>query len=118
MSPTGDMHRLPTEVTMRKAAIIRYETRPAAADENQRLVEQVFAELDTERPEGLRYAAFRLDDGVTFVHVVMMEEGDPLPGLAAFREFVGGLGDRIAGPPAREGATVVGSYRLLGDEAR
>lgn len=54
--------------------VIRYRTRPERADENQMLIEKVFAELSEQAPEGLRDASFRLDDGVTFVHVV--EEAD------------------------------------------
>jgi hypothetical protein len=89
------------------AAVIRYETKPEAADENQRLIENVFAELASTAPPGLHYSSFRLADGVTFVHVV---DGEGLPGLAAFQEFQCGLGDRLAVGPARDDATLVGSY--------
>lgn len=96
---------------MADAVVVRYKTRPGAADENQRLVEQVFAELAEKRPDGVRYASFRLDDGVTFVHVVVSDgTGDPLGGLTAFAEFQQNLRDRIDEPPVRSGATVVGSY--------
>ena len=89
------------------SSVIRYRTKPGAADENQRLIEQVFAELAETRPEGLAYASYRLDDGVTFVHVVT---GDGLPDLAAFQEFQKGLADRLDTPVEREAATRVGSY--------
>jgi hypothetical protein len=49
--------------------IVRYTTKPDRADENQVLIENVFGELDQHEPEGLRYASFRLADGVSFVHV-------------------------------------------------
>ena len=52
---------------MRKSFVVRYEMRPDTADENQRLIENVFAELAETHPDGISYAAFRLDDGVTFV---------------------------------------------------
>ncbi|MGI5227297.1 hypothetical protein [Actinoallomurus sp. CA-142502] len=94
--------------------IIRYRTRPEAAEENQRLVEKVFAELRAERPDGLRYATFRLADGVSFVHVVAYEgDGDPLGASAAFAAFQQGIGDRVAAPPEAGEVTLVGSYRLL-----
>jgi hypothetical protein len=48
-------------MTMTK--VIRYRTNPEWADENERLIKEVFAEMATRNPEGLRYAAFRLDDG-------------------------------------------------------
>jgi len=100
------------------AVVVRYRTTPEAAERNQALVRQVFAELNRERPEGLRYAAFRLADGVSFVHVVSIEgDTDPLSRSAAFAEFRRGLGDRLAGPPEPSSATLVGSYRFAQDGA-
>jgi hypothetical protein len=104
------------DTTMSKAAVIRYETKPEAAEENQRLVEEVFAALDKVRPEGLRYTTLRLEDGVTFVHVVLTEgDADPLPELPEFQAFAQGIGERIVSPPVRGGAQVVGSYRFLSE---
>jgi hypothetical protein len=37
-------------VTMAKAVVVRYETRPDAGDRNPHLIEQVFAELNAEDP--------------------------------------------------------------------
>lgn len=53
---------------MSKIVVVEYRTRPDAAEENQRLVEQVYAQLAREEPDGLRYATFWLTDGVTFIH--------------------------------------------------
>jgi hypothetical protein len=89
------------------AAVIRYQTRPEAADENQRLIENVFAELAVKTPAGLRYNSFRLADGVTFVHVV---DGDGLADVPAFQEFQRGFEQRLAGELTREEARLVGSY--------
>jgi hypothetical protein len=89
------------------STVIRYRTKPDAADENQRLVEKVFAELAETRPDGLSYASYRLDDGVTFVHLV---NGDGLLDVAAFQEFQRNLGDRLEGTPDREPATQLGRY--------
>jgi hypothetical protein len=89
------------------AAVIRYRTKPEAADENQRLIEKVFAELATAAPAGLSYSSFRLADGVTFVHVV---DGEGLTDLAAFQEFQRTFTNRVATDPDREEATLVGSY--------
>ncbi|MDJ0347633.1 hypothetical protein QMK19_41160 [Streptomyces sp. H10-C2] len=94
--------------------VVRYETRAEAAGENQRLVQQVFAQLNQDRPDGLRYATFRLADGVSFVHVGVVEgEANPLSELTAFAEFQEGIGDRLVAPPDRSEATLVGSYRVL-----
>jgi hypothetical protein len=94
---------------MSKATVIRYQTKPEAADENQRLIEKVFAELASAAPSGLRYTSVRLVDGVTFLHVVL-GDGDLLPGLATFTEFQRDFGDRVTAAPERTEATVIGSY--------
>lgn len=99
---------------MSRIVVVRYETRVDAAPLNQRLVEGVFAELSAEAPHGLRYATFRLADGVGFVHVAIFEgETDPLSRSKAFAAFQDGIGDRLVGPPVPAEATLVGSYRLL-----
>jgi hypothetical protein len=89
------------------ASVIRYRTKPEAADENQRLIENVFGELAQKTPPGLSYTAFRLADSVTFVHVV---DGDGVPDLTAFQEFQRTLPDRLEVTPTREEATTVGRY--------
>ena len=96
--------------------IVRYETKPERADENQKLVEQVFASLAQEAPAGLRYGTFRLGDGVTFVHIAAVETADgsnPLAALPAFAEFQAEIAERCVVQPAVRDATLVGSYRFF-----
>ena len=94
--------------------VIRYTTKPESADENERLVSDVFAELAERQPEGLHYATFRLDDGASFVHVAILDGDDnPLAASPAFGVFQSGIRDRCVEGPAAADATVVGSYRLL-----
>ena len=97
------------------AIVVQYRTKSDRSDENQQLIEAVFAELAEKNPDGLRYAAFRLEDG-TFVHVASVDaEPNPLTETDAFRAFQAELGDRCEpgeGPNAR-GATLVGSYRYF-----
>lgn len=96
--------------------VVRYRTKPECADENQRLVEKVFAELDEMNVTGFAYASFRLDDGVSFVHVVVEEDGAGSVSLAevpAFREFQAGIADRCDEQPVATPATVVGAHRML-----
>ncbi|MEU4547321.1 hypothetical protein [Nonomuraea dietziae] len=101
---------------MSRMFVVRYETRAEAAEENQRLVRQVFAQLNEDRPDGLCYATFRLADGVSFVHVGVVEgETNPLVELAAFAEFQKAIGERLVAPLDRSDATLVGSYRILAD---
>ncbi len=95
--------------------VVRYRTASDRAEENQALIEKVFGQLDVERPAGLRYASFRLADGVSFVHIASVETDDgtnPLLSASAFSEFVGEIGDRLEEGPLSSDATVVGSYRF------
>jgi hypothetical protein len=93
--------------------VVRYQTSPERADENQGLIEAVFAELADRRPEGLRYASFRLADGVSFVHVAAVDTADghnPLTDSPAFQAFTADIGSRCVDPPLALAGTVVGSY--------
>jgi hypothetical protein len=101
--------------------VVRYKTKLDRADENQALIEGVFAELDAERPEGLRYMTFRLADGVTFVHVASIETLDgtnPLAATPAFGAFQREIADRCEEGPLVMDGTVVGSYRFPTDADR
>ena len=46
-----------------KATVVRYQAKPERADENQALVEKVFADLEARQPDGFTYKVFRLEDG-------------------------------------------------------
>jgi hypothetical protein len=85
-----------------------------AGRRNQQLIETVFAELDEREPEGFTYKFFRLDDGVSLIHVVIehdVDEPDSLQAVPAFQAFVAGIADRCDVPPVAIGATIVGGYR-------
>ena len=74
----------------------------------------MFTELAADKPGGLRYASFRLDDGVSFVHVAVLDaDHNPLSDSAAFAKFQSGIKDRCADGPVASDATVIGSYQLL-----
>lgn len=93
--------------------VIRYKTRPESADENALLIGEVFAELAEQQPPGLRYTAFRLDDGVSFLHVAVIDGAtNPLSASAAFGKFQAGIHDRCVEGPAAADAAIVGSYQF------
>jgi hypothetical protein len=101
------------EPTM-STTVVRYQAKPDRADENQRLIEAVFAELNEREPEGFTYKVFRLEDGVNFIHVVIehdVEEPDSLQDLPAFQAFLADIVDRCDIQPVATGATVVGGFR-------
>jgi hypothetical protein len=91
--------------------VVRYRTKPEHADENERLVAAVYAELAERGPDGFAYMTFRPDDG-TFVHIADVEGESPLGESEAFSAFQAGLGERCEEGPNPQPATLVGSYRV------
>jgi hypothetical protein len=99
---------------MRKRLVTRYAIQSAeAADENQRRVEGVFAELEATRPDTVSYIVLRLADD-SFVHVSFHDHGDdevnPIASTAAFAHFQDGHAERRAGGVDQQTATLVGAY--------
>ena len=96
------------------STIVQYRVKPDRADENQRLIEAVFADLEARKPKGFTYQSFRLEDGVSFVHVSVEDETvtdrDSLADVPAFKAFVADIADRCELPPAARGATILGSH--------
>jgi hypothetical protein len=93
--------------------LIRYQTKPGRADENQRLIEAVFLELREAKPDGVRYMVLRMADD-SFAHFVELDgTANPLQTLEAFRKFSSTAGDRALEPPVASEVTVIGDYRML-----
>ena len=95
--------------------MVRYRVHPDRSAENEELVRAVYEELAESEPDGLHYATFKLDDGVTFVHLAQHDQPNPLSTVAAFQRFQEGIRDRCEEPPIVTELTEVGSYRLLGN---
>jgi hypothetical protein len=94
--------------------ILRYRAKPERAEENQQLIEAVFAELDKGEQDGFTYKVFRLEDGVSFIHVWIEHDianPDSLQAVSAFQAFIVDLADRCDVPPVATEATLVGGYR-------
>jgi hypothetical protein len=78
----------------------------------------VFEQLKREKPPGLRYASFKLEDGVSFVHIASLEVADgsnPLGELAAFKAFTDKIKDRCEEQPAVMHLKEIASYRFFGE---
>jgi quinol monooxygenase YgiN len=102
-----------------RRVMVRYTVKEGRGPENQSHIERVFAELASDAPPGLRYAAFRLDDGVSFVHLVSHESADrtdQLRAQPAFQAFLAGIAERCEGQPVTTPLHEVGSYRFFGSE--
>ena len=99
---------------MNKRLVTRYKMKSAeAADENQRRIEGVFAELAQTKPETVSYIVLRLEDD-SFVHVSFHDhpedEGNPITSLASFDHFQDGHAERRDGAVDQQKAKLVGSY--------
>jgi hypothetical protein len=93
--------------------MVRYRVRPDRVAENEQLVRAVYDELAASNPEGLRYATFKLADGVTFVHIAQHDEPNPLATVAAFKRFQEDIRDRCQEPPVAAELHELGSYRFF-----
>jgi hypothetical protein len=100
-----------------RQVMVRYKVKPDRVKENEELVRAVYRELRHTEPAGLRYATFKLDDGVSFVHLAVSEgdAGGPLSEVKAFQEFQRNIEDRTDEAPVVTGIEEIGSYRLVGD---
>jgi hypothetical protein len=93
--------------------MVRYKVKPERAAENEQLVRAVYEELHRRRPDGLRYATFRLEDGVTFVHIAFEEDdAKGLPDVEAFRAFTREIDDRCDDKPVVTVLDEIGSFRF------
>jgi hypothetical protein len=101
-----------------KQVMVRYQVKPGRTEENEELVRGVYDELRRAEFAGLRYATFKLDDDVTFVHIaVETGEGDrSLADLNAFKAFTKDIGERCDVAPVASGLREVGSFRFFGED--
>jgi hypothetical protein len=103
-----------------RLTMVRYRVKPELVEENVKMVRAVYDELSQRRPPGLRYATFRAPDGVSFVHLAVVETHQaphPLTSLASFRRFAGTIGERTEEEPVSVELDAVGSYRFFSGEA-
>jgi hypothetical protein len=101
-----------------RQVMVRYKVKPDRVAENEQLVRAVYDELHRTEPAGLRYATFRLADGVSFVHLstTAAEDGrSPLADVEAFARFQERIAERCDEPPAVTEVHAIGSYRAFGD---
>ena len=96
--------------------IVRYKVKEDRAEENISYINAVFEALNKARPEGVRYASFVAEDGVSFTHIAAIETDDgnnPLPQLPEFQSFIADIGDRCVEPPMPVNCTKIGNFRAF-----
>jgi len=97
-----------------KRVMVRYTVKPDRAAENVQLIRAVYEQLEQVEPDGLRYATFQLEDGVSFVHLAAVDgDGrDRLTTLPAFQAFQEGIAERCEVAPVAVELREIGSYGL------
>ena len=84
-----------------------------AADENQRRIEAVFAELADNAPDNVSYIVLRLQDD-SFLHLSFHahdhDDPNPIASLPAFQRFQDGHANRRDGGVDQQQAILVGAY--------
>jgi quinol monooxygenase YgiN len=100
-----------------KHVMVRYKVKPERVEENEELVRAVYDEIRRTEPTGLRYATFKLDDAVSFVHLAVTESeygGSPPSKVRAFQEFQKDIEDRAEEGPVVTELDQIGAFRLFG----
>jgi hypothetical protein len=100
--------------------MVRYDVRPDQVAQNEALVRAVYDELRRTRPAGLEYAAYRLGDSGSFVHLVRHETPaarSALVELPSFRTFQDGHAARCLTAPVVTELHEVGSFSSMARDA-
>jgi len=100
-----------------KTTVVRYKVKSGRAEENIAYIKKVFDQLQHETPHGLRYCAFQLEDGLSFLHVAAVDDSlkaNPLTGLSAFKDFTSSIAERCEEPPRAVSASLIGAYETFG----
>jgi hypothetical protein len=96
-----------------KIAKIQYTVQPGFTGKNKQNIAKVMQELRSLNHPGVRYSAYVLDDGKTFVHFVVFKDEEAtkvIPNLASFKQFQSELvGSTPENPPVFENLALVGS---------
>lgn len=91
--------------------VSQYRLKEDQKDLDARLVAAVHEELDRVRPDWLRWDAYRLEDGVTMVSVVDVDDPSQLRRLVEFTAYTETLDARCEEPPVTSVVEQLGSYR-------
>ena len=98
---------------MNTQKIIRYKLKADRVAENEQRIKAVFRQVHDRKPEGIRYAVYKLTDGVSFVHIIFYETEEAhkaFNNLPAFQDFQAQAKDRFEELPLVSEAEEIGSY--------
>lgn len=90
--------------------MIRCKVRPDGVEADLELLQEVYEEMRSVQPKGLRYVTFQLEDKVTFVSFAEMEGPEVLQQLEAFQRLRATPRERFDEPAVLTMLHKVGSY--------
>jgi hypothetical protein len=90
--------------------MIRCKIKPSGAEANLESLQEVFEEMRSVQPKGLRYATFQLEDKVTFVSFAEMDGPEVLQQLETFQRLRATPREEFDEPPVLTMLHEVGSY--------
>jgi quinol monooxygenase YgiN len=90
--------------------MIRCKVRPDGAEASLESFREVYEEMRSVQPKGLRYATFQLEDKVTFVSFAEMEDPEVLQQLEAFQRLRATPAEQFDEPPVLTMLHEVSSY--------
>lgn len=94
--------------------LITYTVRREELREHLELVKAVYADIERLAPDGLGYATYQLEDGVSFMELLTGEAGPgPLAASTAFARFRSSLDARCERPPVLTQLRQVGAYPAI-----
>jgi len=97
-----------------RRVLVRYRVTADRAAENEAFIRDVFEQLMQAAPVDVRYCSLKLEDGVSFVHIMEAERGgSSLTELPAFKAFTAKIRDRCEELPAATEFSPVGTYRVF-----
>jgi quinol monooxygenase YgiN len=95
--------------------MIRAKLKAESVSDVEAAAEKMFSAINAAQPGGVQYASMRLDDRVSAVVFLALEDpaDNQLEAIPEFREFQEQLPEWLAEPPIVEPLTVIGSYELF-----
>jgi len=95
--------------------IARYKVKPDKALEHEMFIDEVFQELRSQFPGGVRCFVLKLNDG-SYIHVAFIENRTRLNhALDSFGLFQITIAERCTEPPLPDDLTIFRDYGMLDD---
>src|SRR5262249_17800731 len=92
--------------------IARYKVKPDKAQEHEMLIDEVFEELRSNLPGGLRCLVLKLNDG-SYIHVAIENRTRLNHALESFGLFQITIAERWTQPPPSGDVTIFRDYGML-----